>query len=310
MGRGVRTFALAAAFFVISGSLIILAVLPSLVTGSLINDHVQYPKVYTPEDFGLHATRLTLETKDGLFLAAWEVEVACPRATLIFLGGLNHPSVTAFFGHAKFLAEHGYASLLVELRAHGESSGEQVGLGYTEHLDVLAAMDYLKRQKRYEQAPLVAYGVDLGGAAALNAAGLYPELAGVISIGAFSSWADLFRDNLYFSGTPLTLALLEKPFVQLYTLVKFGFQARTIVPQLQIKNLGTRPAFIIHSQDDEQVSAINVDRIMKRAPNQVETWIREGSEHLVCRDFLDPEKDQDYVERILRFLTRHFPDEP
>ena len=306
MSRGFKTFAFAAAFFVISGSLLIIAVLPALVTGSLINDHMDYDQVYQPEEFDVEAKQLSLFTEDALTLAAWEVETTQPKGVLLFLGGLTHPSVTAFWGHAKLFAEYGYASLLVELRAHGESAGKQVGLGYTEHLDVLAALHYLHEQEQYEGLPIVAYGVDLGGVVAINAAGLYPQLAGVISIGAYSSWADLFRDNLYFSGAPLMLALAEKPFVQLYTLAKFGWQNRHTVPQLQIAKLDSRPVLLMHSEGDEQVSVINIDRMMQRAPAQVETWIREGDQHLVCNDFLYPERDSEYVERVLSFLEHNF----
>lgn len=304
MGRSIRIFVLSAAFFVVTGSLIILALLPAFVTSTLINEHIEFETVYDPKDYELEAQKVSLVTKDDNTLAAWEVAVDNPHAVLIFLGGLNDPPVSAFWGHARLLAEHGYASLLIELRAHGESSGEQISLGYAEHFDVLAGLQYL--QGRYLDIPIVAYGADLGGVAAINAAGLYPELAGVVSIGAFSSWPDLFRDNLYFSGSPLFLAMIEKPFVKLHSLIKFGFKNRDIYPQRQIMNLGTRPALLMHSLADDFVSSINLERIMQKAPKQVETWYREGPEHLVCTDFLHPENDLEYANRVLDFLNRNF----
>jgi len=62
----------------------------------------------------------------------------------------------------------------------------------------------------------------------------------------------------------------------------------------------------MHSEDDENVSFLNLERIMQRAPEQVEMWAREGSEHLVSTDFLYPENDPEYVERVLEFLTTNF----
>ena len=122
----------------------------------------------------------------------------------------------------------------------------------------------------------MAFGADLGGVVAINGAGLYSELDGVISIGAFSSWPDLFRDNLYFSGTPLLVAMLEKPFVQLYTLVKFGWKNRGLYPQQQAANLAGRPALLMHSTDDPLVSVLNLERItLSLGPGaKVETWFR------------------------------------
>lgn len=306
MNQGVKTFALLATFIVVTGSLLIIALLPTMVTRSLINDHINYERLYEAKDYGVQAQALTLRTEDGLRLAAWEVNVLDPKAVIIFLGGLNDPSVTAFWGHARILAEHGYASLLVELRAHGLSEGEQIGLGYTEHLDVKAALRYIKAQEATKDVPVIAFGADLGGVAAINAVGVYPDLAGAISIGAYSSWADLFRDNLYFSGAPLLLAMVEKPFVHLYTLAKFGISNRTIQPQRQIAQIGSKPVLLMHSEDDEYVSSINLDRILQRAPRQVEAWLRPGSEHLVAKNFLEPEEDHEYMERILAFLEFNF----
>lgn len=306
MGRGIKILILLAAFFVLTGSLVILAFLPYLATGAVINGHIEFEIIYEPEAWGLKAKPLSLITEDGYQLAAWELEAVEPKAVIVFLGGLQHPPVSAFWGHARVLAEHGYSSLLIELRSHGESSGEQVYLGYLEHLDIRAGTDYLRG--RLGDVPLVAFGADLGGVAAINAAGLYSELDGVISIGAFSSWPDLFRDNLYFSGTPLFLALLQKPFVQLYTLVKFGWENRVLYPQKQIANLGSRPALLMHSQDDPLVSVLNLERIMLSAGpgTNVEAWIREGDKHLVTTDFLHPENDPEYLKRVLAFLTSNF----
>lgn len=306
MGRGIKVLILLAAFFVLTGSLVILAFLPYLATGAVINRHVEFEMIYEPQEWGLEAKLLSLVTEDGYQLAAWELEAVEPKAVVVFLGGLQDPPVSAFWGHARVLAEHGYSSLLIELRSHGESSGEQVYLGYLEHLDIRAGIDYLKGH--LGDVRLVAFGADLGGVAAINAAALYSELDGVISIGAFSSWPDLFRDNLYFSGTPLLLALLEKPFVQLYTLEKFGWENRVLYPQRQIANMGAKPALLMHSQDDPLVSVLNLERIMLHVGpgTNVEAWIREGDEHLVATDCLHPENDPEYLERVLTFLKSNF----
>ncbi|HHT90908.1 MAG TPA: alpha/beta hydrolase [Firmicutes bacterium] len=306
MGRGVKLLILLAAFFVLTGSLVILAALPHLVTGTVINRHVDFEVVYHPREWGLEVKPLSLLTDDGYELAAWELEVQEPKAVVIFLGGLEHPPVSAFWGHARALAEHGFASLLIEMRSHGASAGEQVYLGYMEHYDLLAGIQYI--QENLGDVPLVAFGADLGGVVAINGAGLYSELDGVISIGAFSSWPDLFRDNLYFSGTPLLVAMLEKPFVQLYTLVKFGWKNRGLYPQQQAANLAGRPALLMHSTDDPLVSVLNLERItLSLGPGaKVETWFREGDEHLVTKDFLYPENDSEYLQRVLGWLKNNF----
>ena len=43
----------------------------------------------------------------------------------------------------QFLASHGYAALMVTLRAHGDSTGEYNDIGWGARADVWAAVDFL-----------------------------------------------------------------------------------------------------------------------------------------------------------------------
>ena len=70
------------------------------------------------------------------------------------------------------LAEEGCASFLMELRARGESQGERIGLGYEEVLDLLAGVAHVQSRQAYVGVPVVAFGLSLGGARSINAAGL------------------------------------------------------------------------------------------------------------------------------------------
>ena len=91
---------------------------------------------------------LVLTTADGLNVVAYEVAVEQPNAAVIFLSGIHNPSVTAFFGHARMLLDQGYASILLEMRAHGESEGEVIALGFEEYRDAQAVVDYSKGNGR------------------------------------------------------------------------------------------------------------------------------------------------------------------
>lgn len=39
------------------------------------------------------------------------------------------------------------------MRAHGESDGDVICVGYKEHLDVRAVVDYIKANDRYNDVP-------------------------------------------------------------------------------------------------------------------------------------------------------------
>jgi uncharacterized protein len=286
-------------------TLVVLALIPALVTGSFVNQHVKFRQTYTAEAYGLSSNRLTLTTEDGIRLVAYEVYVAEPHAVVIFLSGIHNPSVTAFFGHAKMLQDHGYASILLEMRAHGESEGSVIALGFEEHLDTRAAVDYIKGNDDYDETPIVVYGMSMGGAVAINSIGLIPEIDGLISMSAYSAWADVFVENM---GLPEPFASVQRPFVRLYTTLKYGVDTLHIYPKGQIRNLGDRPALIIHARGDSQVPYSNFVRIMEQAPAHVESWVREGDLHFIVKNdlFLTPEEDAEYVTQVIGFLDRHF----
>lgn len=286
--------------------MIVLAAIPPLIMGDMINQSVQFDTVYESSEFGLEAKELTLTTEDGYQISAFEVDVNNPKAIIIFISGIHNPSVTAFYGHAKMLSENGYASILYDMRAHGKSEGEVISLGHLETLDTQAVVDYIKSQEKYRELPIVVYGLSMGGAVAINSIGQIPEISGLVSISAYSSWEDVFVENMVALGAPKLLTIVQKPFVKLYTVYKFGLNTADIYPKKQIENLGARPALLMHSTDDSQIHISNFERIIAKAPSHVETWIREGDYHFFTTDFLHPENDEEYAQGVLMFLNSHF----
>ena len=286
--------------------IVVLASIPPLIMGDMINQHVKFTSVYEASEYGLEATELMLETEDGYQISAFDVYVEDPKAVIIFISGIHNPSVTAFFGHAKMLSEHGYASILYDMRAHGKSDGEVISLGYLETLDTEAVVNYIQTAEHYNDPPILVHGLSMGGAVAINSIGQIPEIAGLISMSAYSSFEDVFIENMVNSGAPQFLGTLQKPFVKLYSLYKFGLSTSSIYPERQIKNLGDRPALIMHSTEDSQVPYSNFERIIVQAPEHVETWTRQGDLHFFTTDFMHPENDSEYAARVLSFLERHF----
>ncbi|WP_078552160.1 alpha/beta hydrolase [Bacillus alkalicellulosilyticus] len=287
---------------------IVLTAIPPLIMGGMINQSVQFSQVYQASDYDLDAQELHLTTEDGYQISAFEVEVERPKAIIIFISGIHNPSVTAFFGHAKMASDNGYASILYDMRAHGESEGEVISLGYRETLDTQAVVDYIRSQEKYREVPIVVYGLSMGGAVAINSIGQIPEIAALISMSAYSSWQDVFIENMIALGAPKMVATMQRPFLELYTAYKFGLNTRNIYPENQIKNLGDRPALIMHSTNDSEVSFSNFERIIAQAPSHVETFTREGDYHFFTTDILHPENDKEYAQRVLAFLDSHLGD--
>ncbi len=281
--------------------------IPVLVMSPIVNMHVDFEKAWTAEEFGLESKHFFVETKDGYNISAWEVAAEDPKAVIICLSGIHNPSVTAYFGHSRLLQEHNYTTILMDMRAHGESDGNVICLGYKEYLDVKAIVDYIKADVAYKDVPVVVFGLSMGGATAINAIGKIPEIDGLISLSAYSSWEDVFYEQMAMQA-PVFIAKMAKPFVTLYTFLKYRVNVWSIKPYRQIENLGDRPALLMHAKDDSQVPFANLERLISHAPPHVETFVREGDLHFITEHFLEPENDEEYISSILDFLERHFSD--
>ncbi len=261
--------------------------------------------IYTPAEFGIAADERMLTTEDGYSIWTSEVTVSQPKAIVIYLTGIQQPSVTYFYPHAKWMQENGYASLLLEVRGHGNSSGDRVCLGYEETRDVQAAVAYLKGKAKYADTPIVLHGVSMGGAIAINAFGQIPDVDGLIAMSAYSSFEDVICDTMAQHGLPGALIELERPLLRFASSLLFG--KSTVgqnTPLVQVQNIGERPALFIASQGDTSVRSINMQRLLAVAPKHTQSWLLPSDAHFIVKDndFTSVAEDGKYCERILSFL--------
>jgi dipeptidyl aminopeptidase/acylaminoacyl peptidase len=287
-----------------------LAAIPVIFMGQIVGRHIERP-VYESSDFDVESEKITLKTDDGLGISAWLVEPASPRGTIIILSGIENPSVTAFFGYAKLFSDNGYASLLIEMRAHNSSEGDEVALGMKEWLDVKAGVDYLRADGTLSSLPIIALGTSMGAATVNVAAGEIPDINGVISLSAYSSWADVFADTLSGMGLPKWIASLEKPMVNLYLGFHDGFENVRYSPINGIAKIGSRPILLMHSTEDSQVPYPGFERLLKKAQSvnaHITTFIRQGDEHFICYDeyFENPGDDIEFRDALITFLEGNF----
>ncbi len=215
------------------------------------------------------------------------------------------PSATVYFGHARFFKENNYATILFDMRAHGESEGDMICLGYKEYLDTKAIVEHIKADSVYRDIPVVVFGLSMGGTTAINSIGEIPEIDGLISLSAFSSWEDVFYEFMA-SQSPVFLAKMVKPFVPLVAFAKYRVNIWSIKPVKEIQKIGNRPALIMHSKEDSEVPYSNFERIIHNTPSHVKTFVREGDIHFITESFTEPEKDTEYSNKILDFLDSNF----
>ena len=88
---------------------------PCFVLSGYVLRHIDYDELTDPrssykgvcraEDFGLTETVHTLSTADGISIRCCEIRADEPRAVIIYLSGIEWPSVTYFYAHAAWMQQ-------------------------------------------------------------------------------------------------------------------------------------------------------------------------------------------------------------
>lgn len=305
----VKTIAIAAGAF-----LLILVMIPYVALPMYMNRHVNYrgfatsnfplQDIYKADDYNLNEKQMYLKTDDGLKVWASEIYTDHPKAVIIYLSGIVQPSVTYYYGHAKYMQEQGYSSILLEVRGHGKSDGNRICLGYNEVKDVKAVVDFIKREEKYKNVPIVVQGASMGGAIAVNAFGQLKDIDALIALSAYSSFEDVVLDELKGFGVPDFIRSIEKPLlISSLKLVYGSDNVKNRKPVEQIKNANGRPALLIACEGDTEVPPASMHRLKKAYP-EAESWLRDSFEHFIVKDynFKNVGEDKEYCSKILGFL--------
>jgi uncharacterized protein len=114
-------------------------------------------------------TPASFTTTDGLKLDAYWVKVDSSKGTIAMFHG-HGSKKTAMLQESAVFNSLGYNTLLVDIRAHGNSAGSTCTIGFKETRDVKAAYDYLVSTG---EKNIILYGISLGGATILKAVSDY-----------------------------------------------------------------------------------------------------------------------------------------
>ena len=289
----------------------LLVATPFIVMPMMLGQRFEQEQFDSLNFFDIPSERITLKTDDSLSIVAWRTRAEDSKGTVIILSGIENPSVTAFFGYSKMLADNGWDTLLIEMRARSESEGAETGFGMTEWLDVKAGVDFLSNNTDMGELPIVAMGTSMGGATVIIAAGELPEIDAVISISAFSSFSSMFVDYMSMSGIPKVISVLDTPFVNMYLGFHFGFGTLNYSPIKSITKLGERPILLMHSTEDTRVPYSHFETLLKEANKNnidISTFTREGDNHFMCyeKHFYTPTADTEFSKAVLDFLNANF----
>ncbi len=162
----------------------------SLGAGELLTRPV--PATVGPAPPGLNAEAVRLPYGDGQHVAGWFLPGRAGEGAVLLLHGVRGNRLQ-MLARAQWLQREGIASLLLDLPAHGESSGERITFGRRETLGVEAALGWLRQRLPGEKVGAI--GVSLGGASLLFAQ-RQPELDALVLESVYPTITDAVQDRL------------------------------------------------------------------------------------------------------------------
>ncbi len=248
-----------------------------------------------PEAEGQWET-VRLSTSDGESLGAWYA-TGEPNQPVILLFHGNGDRRSAMLTQANWLIARGYGVLLVTLRAHGDSTGNDNDVGYSSRLDVRAAVDWIAEREPSRRR--IVWGQSVGGAAAILAA-LDKELSvdGYILECVF---ADLNRalwhrlqlylppvlDHIAYAG----LRLVAPAFVPHLNETSPVLAAKRIPPAI--------PVLLLAGSADQRATVAETREIAASLGDRAHVVVIAGGDHLT----LDEVDSRAYYLAIAEFLS-------
>lgn len=150
----------------------------------------------------------------------------------------------------------GFNALLPDNRAHGESEGKWIGMGWLDKDDIRLWIDWIIA--RDAEARIVLHGISMGGATVMMTSGLdlpYNVVAAVEDCG-YTSVYDIFRNELkaLFHLPPFPILNMFSAISRIVT----GYTPKE-ASSLEMLASSTIPMLFIHGDDDSFVGTYMVD---------------------------------------------------
>jgi fermentation-respiration switch protein FrsA (DUF1100 family) len=263
-----------------------------LLAGSILSASSRQAVGNLPSD--LAGRSVEFSSTSGATIHGWFIPGKKGSGAIVLMHGVRANRLS-MLDRARFLSRAGYAVLLFDFQAHGESTGEHITFGFLESKDAQAAIGFLHANAPGEKIGVI--GVSMGGAAVLlsdpqldvNAAVLemvYPSINQAISNRLerrLGSWSGAL--------TPL-LSWQLKP--------RLGVSADDLRPIDKVSRF-TVPKLFIVGESDQHTTLVESQQMFSAASEPKELWVVPRAEHID----LYPLAKEEYERRVLDFFEKY-----
>ncbi len=202
------------------------------------------------------------------------------------------------FDKAEQFYQMGYNILIPDLRGHGKSEGDYIGMGWHDRLDILSWVNQITAKQ--EDAQIILYGVSMGAATVMMASGenLPDTVKAIIEDCGYTSVEDEFAYQLKeifgFSKFPVI------PLASMVTQVRAGYNFKEASAIKQVRKSNT-PILFIHGDQDTFVPSYMIDELYHAAICPKEKLVIQGAGHAEAAT-INPEL---YWNTIQSFLDQY-----
>ena len=191
---------------------------------------------------------------------------------------------------SKYFYDMGYNVLIPDLRGHGKSEGDYIGMGWKDRLDIISWINFIIKEN--PNAEIVLHGTSMGAATVLMTSGenLPSNVKAIVADCAYTSaWNEFSYQLETYLKVPSSYILNVTNMV---TKLKAGYSLKE-ASALECVKKATVPILYIHGDKDKFVPYSMMDKLYDATNSPKEKLTIEGGEHA----------NSDLVSPFLYWLT-------
>lgn len=239
-----------------------------------------------------------ITSSDNLKLHAYEVknENKTDKWAIVVHGYTSEGKLLS--SKAKHLYNMGYNVLVPDLRSHGTSEGNYIGMGWHDRLDIINWINYIV--KNNPKSEIALHGTSMGSATVLMVSGekLPSNVKAIVADCGYTSVYDEFSYQLKQLFNLPAFPIMN--FSDVVTHIRAGYCLNDASAINQVKK-STTPILYIHGDKDDFVPYYMMDELYNATNSEKEKLTIEGGEH-ANSDLVNPKL---YWSTVNSFLEKY-----